>query len=95
MKKYFIVSLIKNGILGGDIVADNESVTYRTGKLTVPQEYRNLRMRYADIESVTEGRFLFLPTVLIKLKNGKEYNFAVFFNRKSLISIIREKGATA
>ena len=37
MKKYFIVSLIKNGILGGGIVADTEAITYHSGKLTIPQ----------------------------------------------------------
>ena len=37
MKKYFIVSLIKNGILGGGIVADKEAITYHSGKLTIPQ----------------------------------------------------------
>lgn len=44
MKKYFIVSLVKNGILGGGIVADSEAITYRTGKVTIPQEYRHLVM---------------------------------------------------
>ena len=34
MKKYFFVSLVKNGILGGGIVADSEAITYHTGKLT-------------------------------------------------------------
>ena len=42
--KYFIVSLCKNGILGGGIVADSEKVTYKTGKVTVPQKYRNLEI---------------------------------------------------
>ena len=38
MKKYFIVSLVKNGILGGGIVADSEAITYRTGKVTIPHQ---------------------------------------------------------
>ena len=36
MKNYFIVSLVKNGILGGGMTADEQAITYHTGKLTVP-----------------------------------------------------------
>ena len=32
MKKYFIVSLVKNGILGGGIVADSEAITYHISR---------------------------------------------------------------
>lgn len=53
--KYFIVSLCKNGILGGGIVADLEKITYKTGKVTVPQKYRNLEMNYKDIVSIKKG----------------------------------------
>ena len=89
MKKYFIVSLVKNGILGGGMTADDAAVTYHTGKVTVPQEYRHIVMKYEDIEKVTEGSFLLLPTVTIKLRNGKEYCFAVFFGRKRLVDLIK------
>ena len=34
MKKYFVVSLVKNGLIGGGISADSEAITYRTGKVT-------------------------------------------------------------
>ena len=88
MKKYFIVSLVKNGILGGSLVADEKSVTYRTGKVTVPQEYRHLVMKYEDIAELEKGWLLFLPTVTIKMKDGKNYKFAVFFSRKRLINTI-------
>ena len=79
MKNYFVVSLVKNGILGGGIVVDEEAITYRTGKLTVPQEYRNLVMKYKDINEVTTGMLLILPTVSVKMQNGEEYKFVVFF----------------
>ena len=88
MKKYFIVSLIKNGILGGSIVATEDAITYRTGKLTIPQEYRNLVLKYNDIAEVSKGWALILPTVTIKMNDGKEYKFAVFFNRKRLINTV-------
>lgn len=92
MKKYFVVSLVKNGILGGGIVADSEAITYHTGKVTIPWEYRNLVMKYKDICEVTKGWLFILPTVTIKMRNGKEYKFAVFFSRKRLVNALRSMG---
>lgn len=93
MKKYFVVSLIKNGILGGGIIADSEAATYRTGKLTVPQKYRNLVMKYNEISEVKSGWAFILPTVTIKMKNGEEYKFAIFFSRRRLIDTLKSAGA--
>lgn len=95
MKKYFVVSLIKNGILGGGMTADAEAITYHTGKVTVPNEYRRLVMQYKDICEVTTGWLFILPTVLIKMRNGKEYKFAVFFGRKRLVNTLRDMGVDA
>lgn len=95
MKKYFIVSLVKNGILGGGIVADSEAIIYHTGKVTVPKEYRCLEMKYKDICKVTTGWLFILPMVWIKMQNGEEFKFAVFFNRKRLVDILRDMGVDA
>lgn len=95
MKKYFIVSLVKNGILGGSIVADLEAITYHTGKVTVPKEYRHLEMKYKDICKVTPGWLFILPTVLIEMQNGEEFKFAVFFSRKRFINTLRSMGVDA
>ena len=92
MKKYFIVSLVKNGILGGGIVADSEAITYHTGKVTVPKEYRHLVMKYKDICEVTKGWLWILPIVSIKMSNGVEYKFAVFFSRKRFVDMLRGNG---
>ena len=92
MKKYFIVSLVKNGILGGGIVADSEAITYRTGKVTIPQEYRHLVMKYNDICEVITGWLVILPTVTVKMRNGKEYKFVVFFSRKRFVNTLRGMG---
>ena len=88
MKKYFMVSLVKNGLLGGSIVADSESITFHTGKVTVPQEYRHLVMKYEDISEVTKGLLFILPMVTVKMRNGNEYKFVVFFGRKRLVDAI-------
>ena len=92
MKKYFIVSLVKNGILGGGIVADSETITYHTGKLTMPQEYRHLIMKYEDISEVTKGWLFVLPTVTVKMRSGNEYKFTVFFSRKRFINTLISMG---
>ena len=92
MKKYFVVSLVKNGILGGGIVADEEAITYRTGKVTVRREYRNLVMKYEEIREVTAGWLFILPTVTVKLRSGEEYKFAVFFGRNRLVNLLRDMG---
>lgn len=92
MKKYFIVSLVKNGILGGSIVADAEAITFRTGKVTIPHEYRYLVMKYENISQVTPGWLFILPTVTVQMRNGREYTFAVFFSRKHFINTLKEKG---
>ena len=95
MKEYFVVSLVKNGILGGGIVADSEAITYHTGKLTIPDKYRHLEMKYKDICKVTTGWFFVLPTVMIEMQNGEKFNFAVFFSRKRFVNVLRDRGVTA
>ena len=42
MGKYFVVSLCKNGLIGGGITAEEDAITYHTGKVTVPKEIRRL-----------------------------------------------------
>lgn len=91
MKKYFMVSLCKNGILGGGIVADSDKITYKTGKITVPDKYKNIEMKYEEIVSLTEGWLFIFPTVSLKMKDGEEYKFIVFA-RKRFVSVIRNMG---
>ena len=92
MKKYFVVSLVKNGILGGGIVADSEGITYHTGKVTIPGKFRHFVMKYEDIYEVTKGWLFILPTVTVKMRNGEEYRFAVFFSRKRFVNTLRDMG---
>ena len=92
MKKYFIASLVKGGLLGGGIVADTDVITFHTGKVTVPNEYRHIEMKYEDISEVTLGWMLVLPTVMVKMTNGKEYKFAIFYNRKRFADTLIDMG---
>lgn len=93
MKHHFVVSLIKNGLIGGSLIAD--AVTYHTGKRTIPQEYRNLAMQYSEISAVKKDSLLFLPTVTFILRNGSEHKFVVFFGRTRLMDILTQKGVQA
>ncbi|MBE6038597.1 MAG: hypothetical protein E7218_05260 [Anaerofustis stercorihominis] len=91
MKKYFIASLCKNGIIGGGITADYESVTYHCGKITLPEKYRKLQMRYENILSAETGRLFILPAVTMKMNNGEEYKFVIFARRR-FMDILRDMG---
>ena len=92
MQNTFSVSLCKNGILGGWIVMEEESMTYRTGKVTISEKYKNLVMKYKDIFSVTEGKLLFLPTVVVRMKNDEEYKFVVFSRKRFLKTLYAKRG---
>lgn len=89
MNRYFIASLCKNGILGGAIVADDEAITYKTNKLTVPVELRNIKMRYRDIKNTEAGWLFVFPTVSVEMKNGAVHKF-VIFGRKGFIDFINQ-----
>ncbi len=84
MKQYYIVSLCRDGLLGGGIVADETGMTYHTGKLTVPTTLRCLSMPYTQISGVSTGRLLLLPTVTLYMKYGEEYCFLVFCKKRFL-----------
>ena len=89
MKKFFIASLCKNGILGGGITIDSEAIAFRTGKVTIPQKYRHLVMKYKDICEVKIGWLFVLPAVTIKMCNGEEYKFIVF-NRGRFVNAVKD-----
>lgn len=78
MEKTYVASLCKNGLLGGGLFLDDERVTYRTGKLQVPPEIRNLQLPFCRIKGVEKSKALFLPTVTIEMKDGQAWKFLVF-----------------
>ena len=78
MKKHFIASLCRGGgLIGGALVVDDTGITYKTNKLTVPNEYRNLEMKYSDITGISKGWLLILPIITIAMSNGETYKFFV------------------
>ena len=87
MRKYFIASLCKNGILGGGIQVTEDAVLYHTEKLTVPEQDRRIVMNYSEICGLTPGWLLFLPTVNFNMRHGEEIRF-VIFARKAFIRAV-------
>ena len=90
IKSTFSVSLCKTGLIGGWITIGEVSMVYKTGKLTIPERYRNLVMAYKDVLSVDEDNMLFLPMVTVKMKNEEVYKFLVF-NRKKFLETLKDK----
>ena len=83
MKKSFICSLCRGGILGGGLYLDDTSVTYRTNKLTVDKAYRCLTLPLDEIGEV-EWKWIIFPTATFNMKSGEKYTF-IIFNKKRFI----------
>jgi len=78
MEKTYMASLCKNGLLGGGLFLDDERVTYRTGKVSVPPEIRNLALPFCRIKRVDKSKLAFFPTVTIEMADGTAWKFVVF-----------------
>lgn len=78
MRQYFIASICREGILGGGIVADEESITFKTGKVTVSYRLKNLRMEYSSIQSFSRKWVLCFPVFTITMNDGEIYKFIIF-----------------
>ena len=78
MKKSYMCSLIcRNGIVGGALYLDENSVTYKTNKLTVDKAYRNLILPLDEIVELT-WQWVVFPIATFHMKNGQKYKILVF-----------------
>lgn len=77
MRKVFMCSLCRNGILGGGLYLDNQSIIYRTQKLTVNEKYRNLVLPLNEIRKIT-WKWIIFPVATFLMKNGEEYKLIIF-----------------
>lgn len=75
--KSFVCSLCHNGILGGGLYLDSQSLTHRTNKLTVDKKYRNIVLPLQEIEEISWKLILF-PLATVSMKNGEQYKFIIF-----------------
>lgn len=77
MPKSFICSLCHNGILGGGLYLDSQSVTYKTNKLTVDEKYKNLVFPLNEIKEIT-WKWIVFPVATFYMKSGEEYKIIIF-----------------
>jgi len=71
--KSFVCSLCHNGILGGGLYLDSQSLTYKTNKLTVDKKYRNLVLPMQEIKEISWKWIVFLNSLFSinhALQNG-------------------------
>lgn len=88
MKKHFWGSLCYQGIRGGAIIINDESVIYRNQTLTLPEAYKNIVIPIEKIKKIELGFLLLLPTVTLRTEE-QVYKF-VIFNRNGFLKIIRQ-----
>ena len=81
MKKSFICSLCHNGILGGVLYLDENTVAYKTNKLTVDKLYKNLVLPLDEIAEMT-WKWVVFPVATFRMKNGVEHKFIIFNKRR-------------
>ena len=79
--KYFICSLCRGGIIGGVLCLDANSLTYKTNKITVDKNYRNLVLQMEEIKGIT-WKWIVFPIATVHMKNGESYKFIIFNKRR-------------
>ncbi len=82
MKKFFMCSIIcSNGIVGGGLYLDKNAITFKTNKLTVDKQLRNLVLPLNRICEISWKRIIF-PIATFKIIGGEQYKF-LMFNKKA------------
>ena len=74
--KSFVCSLCHNGILGGGLYLDSQSLTYKTTSLTVDKKYRNLVLPMQEIKEIS-WKWIVYPIATVNMKNGALYKFII------------------
>ena len=67
MGKTFVCSLCRNGIIGGGLYIDEQSITYSTQKLTVSPLHRNLVLPMNEIRELSWSQMV-VPVAAISMK---------------------------
>ena len=77
MGKTFVCSLCRNGIIGGGLYIDEQSITYSTQKLAVSPLYRNLVLPMKEIKAISWSQMV-VPVAAISMKDGECYKFIIY-----------------
>ena len=82
MKKSFMCSLIcHNGIVGGVLYIEDNTITYKTNKLTVDIKYRNLVLSLDEIRELT-WKWIVFPVATFNMTTGEKYKVIIFNKRR-------------
>lgn len=87
MRKVYAASIVWKGILGGGIIVEDDKMTYRTGKLFIPERIKNLEMKFCEIQMIRCGWLLCFPSIEVILP-AESYRF-ILFNRRSLLKTLK------
>ena len=77
MKKSFVCSLCHNGIIGGGLYLDHQSITYVCQKLTIDKKYKKLVLPLNEIKEIT-WKWVIFPLATFYMNNGEIYKFLIF-----------------
>ena len=75
--KVFVCSLCHNGVLGGGLYLDEQSLVYKTNKLTVDPKYRHLEMPLQQIKGIS-WKWIIFPVATVLMENDESYRFVIF-----------------
>ena len=82
MKKSFMCSLIcHNGIVGGALYLVENTLIYKTNKLTVDRVYRNLVLPLGEIAELT-WKWVVFPVATFHMTSGEKYKVMIFNKRR-------------
>ena len=92
MKKIFAVSHVcRKGIVGGFMYVTPERLIYQNGKVSIPKELRNIELPTSEIFAAEKWKFLFLPTVTFKMRDGGEFKY-IIYSCKKFFNTLNELG---
>lgn len=85
MQTAFMASLYYYGIQGGAIFLDDKAIRYKAQKLTLPQQYKDIKILYTDIQKIESAPvFILFLKLTIYLNDNKKFKFLIF-NKKSFL----------
>ena len=73
--------ICRNGIVGGALYLDENSLTYQTNKLTVDRAYRNLVLPLNQIAELT-WKWIVFPVATFHMTSGEKYQVMIFNKRR-------------
>ena len=78
MRKSFMGSLVcPGGIIGGSISMDENAIIYKTNKLTVSAQYRNLVLPLREIRELS-WKWVLFPVATLHMASGERHQFILF-----------------